>query len=162
MEGTGGVSATPSREPLVVSPPSRLQGSPKLSKYGMLLFPWLCTTIFLVVVILFVKIFEQKNVLTPTQKNTFNLISTGLIVLLSLSFYVSMNWFWKRTLSCVWLATRNVSKAAQNHFSRVLLVGLTCHQRLHARPKALIVYLLSQVYFFIMWAGAFGYSVRHG
>lgn len=54
--------------------------------------------IFLVVLVVFVKVFEQKGVLTPTLKNTFNLLSTALIVLLSLSFYVSMKWLWKRNI----------------------------------------------------------------
>lgn len=89
MDGTGGVSATPSREPLV---PPRRRDSSKVSKYFMLVFPWLWTIIFLLVLIIFVKVFEQKHVMTPAQKNTFNALSTALIVLLSLSFYVSMNW----------------------------------------------------------------------
>lgn len=98
MEGTGGVKTTPSTEPLVVSPPSRLRDSLKLSKHFTLLFSWLWTIIFLVVLIIFVKAFEQKNVMTPTQKNTFNLLSTALIVILSLSFYVSMNWLFEKNV----------------------------------------------------------------
>ena len=69
----------------------RLRGSPKNSKLFKLLFPWIWTVIFLLSIIVTVKVFEQKNIITPMQKNTFNIISTALIVLLSLSFYVSLD-----------------------------------------------------------------------
>ena len=123
MEGPAGVSATPSMEPLILSPHPRLLNSPKLSKYFLLIFPWIWTVIFLVAVIIFVKVFEQEDVMTPTQKNTFNLLSTALIVVLSLSFYVSMNCLVKEKKNVVCLigskeSFKGCAKSFQPRLSR--------------------------------------------
>lgn len=75
-------------------PPVEPRGArPKLSFEKLsfkLLFPWICTAVFLVFLIITVRVYEQKDVITSSQKNNFNLISTALIVFLTPSFYVSL------------------------------------------------------------------------
>ena len=56
--------------------------------YTNLLVSWVWTILFEVALVIVVKVYENKGVLTDTQKDTFNTISTGLILFLGLSFYV--------------------------------------------------------------------------
>ena len=56
-----------------------------------LLFPWIWAVAFAIALIIVVKVYEAKGVLTPSQKAAFNVITTGLILFLGLSFYVRVN-----------------------------------------------------------------------
>lgn len=58
-------------------------------RYRKLIFPWIWTILFLASYIGLVEAYIRKNIFTSAQKNAFNFISTALIVLLGLSFYVS-------------------------------------------------------------------------
>ena len=57
-----------------------------------LLFPGLWTVAFAVVLVIVVKVYEAKGVLTPSQKNAYNVVTTGLILFVGLSFYVHVDW----------------------------------------------------------------------
>ena len=50
------------------------------------LIPWIWTILLLVVTIIIVKAYESKGVITPYQKNEFQYLLTGIILLFALSF----------------------------------------------------------------------------
>lgn len=52
---------------------------------------WLCTVLFSSLIIATLKVYERKGNLTPSQKNTFNVIITALGLGLGLNFFVSLN-----------------------------------------------------------------------
>ena len=56
-----------------------------------LLLPWTFTTIFAVAVIVLVKLYQTEGILTPSQKNTYNVLSTGLVIFLGASLLVRYN-----------------------------------------------------------------------
>ena len=56
-----------------------------------LLFTWIWTVAFAIALIIVVKVYEAKGILTTSQKNAYNLITTGLILFLGLSFYVHVD-----------------------------------------------------------------------
>ena len=55
-----------------------------------LIFPWLGTLAFTVALIVLVEVYQKDGIISHAQKNAFNTISTGLILLLGLSFYVCL------------------------------------------------------------------------
>lgn len=59
-----------------------------LSILSNLIFPWISTVTFVATVIALVRGYEQKGVMTPSDKDIFNILSTALILFLALSFYV--------------------------------------------------------------------------
>lgn len=60
----------------------------EIRPYLRLLFPWFWTVAFVVWLVIVIRVYEAKGVLTKWQKDTFNFITTGLILFLGLSFYV--------------------------------------------------------------------------
>ena len=52
-----------------------------------LLFPWIWTILLTVTLIVVVKVYEGKDVITAHEKDSFNGLSTALILLLGLSFF---------------------------------------------------------------------------
>ena len=89
--GKSRAKATVARSP---STPSRVDHG-ELAKQRIdfrsslkLLLPWIWTVAFAIALIIVVKVYEDKGVLTSSQKNAYNLITTGLILFLGLSFYV--------------------------------------------------------------------------
>ena len=84
--GTSQRDSAPKVNALITTDSRRPEDDTKI--ISRLLFPWIWMVLFVVAVIIVVKVYEQKGVITPSQKNTYNLVTTALIVFLSLSFYV--------------------------------------------------------------------------
>jgi hypothetical protein len=59
---------------------------PHVWKYS---FRWVLTVIFICLVVATVKIYQDKGVITRTQKNTFNMITVALSLGLGINFFVS-------------------------------------------------------------------------
>jgi hypothetical protein len=66
--------------------------SPKRRKTLRLLLPWAFTTLFAGAVYALVKVYHTKGVLTPSQKNAYNVLSTGLFIFLGASLLVRYSW----------------------------------------------------------------------
>ena len=77
------------RRPGAKIPDSARSRQINLSMLSNLIFPWISTIIFVASVIALVRAYEQKGVMTPSEKDIFNIVSTALILFLALSFYVS-------------------------------------------------------------------------
>lgn len=86
-------------------PRSRLINStsstPRKTYLG-LLFLWFWTVVFAVLLVIVIKVYEAKGVLTKWQKDTYNFITTGLIFFLGLSFYVRVK------LTCIFLTHTSI------------------------------------------------------
>ncbi len=57
-----------------------------------LLLPWTFTTLVAGAVYALVKVYHTKGVLTPSQKDAFNVLSTGLFIFLGASLLVRYSW----------------------------------------------------------------------
>lgn len=76
-----------------ISPSSPLITRPaEPQQFIKLFFPMGWTISFTIALVIVIKVYEGKGILTPSQKNAFNFITTGLILFLGLSFYVRGNW----------------------------------------------------------------------
>jgi hypothetical protein len=62
------------------------QSLPHFWKYS---FRWVLTVIFICLVVATVKIYQDKGVITRTQKHTFNVITVALSLALGINFFVS-------------------------------------------------------------------------
>ena len=81
----GGIAAKPHK-----GGNTQLTKRPKLSRLLLKLISfWVGTLCFTSLVVAVVTIYRAKGVLTPAQKDFFNLILTVLILLLGLTFFVS-------------------------------------------------------------------------
>lgn len=57
--------------------------------FWKLFFRWLWTLIFSLLVFAVAKVYQDKGNITKTQKGTYNLVQTILILVLGLNFFVS-------------------------------------------------------------------------
>lgn len=64
------------------------QTLPHVWKYS---FRWVLTVIFICLVVATVKIYQDKGVITRTQKDTFNVITVALSLALGINFFVSQS-----------------------------------------------------------------------
>lgn len=55
-----------------------------------LLLLWICTIIWTALVVAIAKIYVAKGVITSAQKDTYSVLTTVLILILGLSFFVSL------------------------------------------------------------------------
>ena len=75
----------------VIGAPPNIQEWLSGSKHFLkLLLMWVGTIIMTSLVLAIVTIYRAKGVITPAQKNTFNFSITVLILVLGLSFFVSL------------------------------------------------------------------------
>lgn len=84
----GSPTAAPYPNPKSISSP---QGT-KRRRTLRLLLPWAFTTLFAGAVYALVKVYHTKGVLTPSQKNAYNVLSTGLFIILGASLLVRYSW----------------------------------------------------------------------
>jgi hypothetical protein len=55
-----------------------------------LLMPWIGTIISAIVLVVVVRIYEAKHIITSAQKDAYNLLTIAWILLLGLNFFVSL------------------------------------------------------------------------
>jgi hypothetical protein len=84
----GSPTAAPYPNPKSISSP---QGT-KPRRTLRLLLPWGFTTLFAGAVYALVKVYNTKGVLTPSQKNAYNVLSVGLSIFLGASLLVRYSW----------------------------------------------------------------------
>ena len=86
---TGAESA---RSLLVVEHPLTAESPSDISIIAKLLFQWIWTITFAVALLIVIKVYDAKAILTPSQKDQYNFWTTGLILFLGLSFFVCKCW----------------------------------------------------------------------